>query len=378
MAADGNSLSALLPHAYGYGNHLLMLKRLLNPNFIIFTVLGVSVIAFGNVRQVRDLMATFPHFYLLWFLFLIIAFEVVRAAQWHFLLASLDIRPPPSIRIFAWLTSEIATLVPIGNYFEDDILERAEGADIGRSPATATLGGLIEVGVSLLGVVVLGLGSWTGWLWPLIVGGVLVFALLAWLVHGRHHTHGPPRQIMDHPLAQTAREELQRFRHGTAELLNSRVLAVTTGLGTVYLVIAGAALYLVARGLAGPGSAVTHIAYGTALAVYFFGLAFSLIFLLSVNIGVLELSGTGAWLALGLSRTSVVSIVLVYRNLSLASPLLIALFGIAVLHEGLRVVLSGRSQPPRERSGPLDDQLCAPLPDAASGQSGLHRRGRAS
>jgi uncharacterized membrane protein YbhN (UPF0104 family) len=253
-------------------------------------------------------------------------------------------------------------------------LQRAEGTDIGRSSATTTLSVLIEVGVSLLGVVVLGVGAWTSWLRPVIVVGVLVFVLLAWLVRRRQYTFGLPRRVMEHPFARTALEELRRFRQGAADLLNPRVLAVTTGLGVVYLVIAGAALYLVTRGLAGPGSDISHVTLGEALAVYFFSLAFSLIFPLPVDIGVLELSATGAWLALGLSRTSAVSIVLTYRILSLAATVLIALIGLAVLHEGLRAALTGHGQPSDERSGPPDDQPRSPSPDGGSDQPNTQQR----
>jgi hypothetical protein len=365
-----------------------LLKRLLNPTFIIFAVLGVSVIAallaFGNARQVLGLMAGFPRIYLLWFFLLMVGYEVVRGAQWHFLLGSLDIRPPLHIQVFAYLASEMAKLVPIGNYFENYILERAEGTDIGRSSAATTLVVLIEVGVSLLGVVVLGLGTWTGWIRPLIVLGVAAFALLVWLTHRRHHTHGLPRWLMRHSFTQLVLEELRRFRQGTADLLDPRVLAVATGLGALYLVIAGSALFLVIRGLAEQGLSLGHVSLGNALAVYFFSLAFSLIFPLPVDIGVLELSATGAWLALGLDRTSAVTIVLLNRVLSLASTVLIALMGIAVLHEGFLEALAGRRQLPGERPQPPghpDTERGNPRPRRRRAlQSGERqsRRGRAS
>jgi uncharacterized protein (TIRG00374 family) len=317
-----------------------MLKRLLSPRYIVMAVFAISVVAallaFGNIHDVLALMATFPHSYLLWFFLLTVGYEIVRGAQWHFLLRSLDITPPLSIQIFAYLTSEVTKLIPIGNYFENYILERAEGTDIGRSSAATTLSVLIEVGVSLVGVVILGLGTWSSWLRPLIVIGLLVFGALAWLLRKRHLSHGLPSRVMEHPAARLTLEELRRFRQGAADLLDARVIAIATALGVVYLVVAGTGLYLVVLGLG-----VSGISYGEALAVYFFSLAFSLIFPLPVDIGVLELSATGAWLAVGLGRTVAVSIALTFRVLSLASSLLIAVIGMAVLHNGLRRVLRG-------------------------------------
>lgn len=72
------------------------LKKLLNSNVIIPLVLSVALLAailfFGNVGQVVTLMAHFQRVYLLWFLLLMIVYEVVRCAQWRFLLLSMGIR----------------------------------------------------------------------------------------------------------------------------------------------------------------------------------------------------------------------------------------------------------------------------------------------
>jgi hypothetical protein len=168
-----------------------------------------------------------------------------------------------------------------------------------------------------------------------IVVGLLAFGLLAWAITKRNRSHGLPGWVMRHSLAQKAFEELRRFEGGAVDLLHLRTLAIATALGTVYLVIAGSGLYLITSALG------LHVAYSAALAVFFFSLAFSLIFPLPVDIGVLEVSATGAWLAVGLDRATAVSVVLIYRILSLASALLISLIGIIVLHDDLRLVLRG-------------------------------------
>jgi uncharacterized protein (TIRG00374 family) len=325
-----------------------MLKKLLDPKVIIFAVFGIALIgallAFGDIRQVLALMASFPHIALLWFFLLMIAYEAVRCLQWVYLLEALDMRVPLDMQIFAYLSSESAKTIPIGNYFENYILERAEGTDFGRSSAATTISVLIEVAVSLAGVVVIGLGSWTGWLRPVILIGLLAFGLLAWVISKRHRSHSLPGWVVGHPLARKAYEEWRRFEQGAADLLRPRTLAIATALGTVYLILAGSSLFVITSALGLP------VTYWDALAVFFFSLAFSLIFPLPVDIGVLEVSAVGAWLAVGLGRTDAVAVTLLYRVLSLAASLLISIVGIAIMHEDLRQVLRGGAR--RQASPP--------------------------
>jgi uncharacterized membrane protein YbhN (UPF0104 family) len=87
---------------------------------------------------------------------------------------------------------------------------------------------------------------------------------------------------------------------------------------------------LVSRGLG------IQLPLGGALAVYFFSLAFSLIFPLPVDIGVLEVSGVGAFLAQGVHKPPAVGAVLINRVLSFGSALAIAVAGMLILHDELR------------------------------------------
>jgi hypothetical protein len=316
-------------------------RKLLSPKVIFSLVLGVALIAalftLADGRKVLADMAAFPRLSLLWYLLLMVGYEAVRGVQWHVLLTKLDIIVPIRVQAFAYLTSEVTKIVPIGNYFENYILERAEGTDIGYSSAATTLSVLIEVGVSLVGVVIIGVGGWTPWLRPLIVVGTLVTALLGWLLYRLYQTSGPPRWLAGNERLRKLLQELRNFREGTSDLLHPRVLAPAVALGTVYLLLAASALYLIASGLG-----LSQVTLWDAWTVYFFSLAFSLIFPMPVDFGVLEVSGVGAWLAVGIGRTAAVTTMLLSRVLTLGTELVIALAGMLYLHDELRLVLRPR------------------------------------
>lgn len=329
------------------------MKKLLSPKVLIPSVLSIAIIAallgFGDIHKVVRSMVSFPRVYLLWFLLLMVAYEAVRCVQWHFLLGSLSVRIPPRTQIFAFLTGEVAKSVPIGNYFQNYLLQRSNGADFGLTSAATTFVVLIETGVSLIGVVVLGVGSWTGWLRPVILVGLLVTALIVWAFTALHRAGRAPQWMQRHKVWRMILSELRQFREGSKQILHPRVMLIASLLGAVYLIIAGAALYLVARGLG------IHISFTGALAVYFFSLAFSLIFPLPVDIGVLEVSGVGAFLALGVDKPPAVGAMLINRVLSFGSALVIAFVGAVLLRDELRRAMRERpGRQPKSRRAPPD------------------------
>ncbi len=66
--------------------------------------------------------------------------------------------------------------------------------------------------------------------------------------------------------------EVRQFRAGATDLVHPRPLAVALLLGAVYVTLAGAALYLIVRGLGIRGVSLWQV-----LAVSYFSLGFSLI-----------------------------------------------------------------------------------------------------
>lgn len=323
-----------------------MLKKLLSPRGIFSLIFGalilVALLAFGDVKKALALMESFQLVYLLYFLLLMILYEALRVTVWHFLLTSLDIHVPLGEQIFTFLIGEVTKVLPIGNYVPDYLLQRFEGTDFGLASAATTLLVLIEVAVSLAGVVIIGIEGWNGWLRPLIIVGVAVFTLLVWALARWHHALRLPgwaRKLGEHQLAQAAAGEVKRFIEGGEELLHARILAPAFLLGALYVMTGGSMLYMVVRGLG-----VGHISYAEALAVYFFSLAFSLIVPVPIDFGVTEVSGVGVLLVLGASRSDAVGVMLLYRVLSVATAVLITLAISLILHNELHAALHKRGR----------------------------------
>ncbi len=319
------------------------MKRLLKPKVLIPIVLSVALIvallAFADVKKVVAVLSAFQKIYLLWFFLLMVVYEVVRGAQWHFLLKSMDIHVPLRTQIFAFAAGEVTKSMPIGNYFQNYLLQQSKGTDFGRSSAATTIIVLTEVVVSLVGVVIIGLGRWTGIVRPVIIVGVPVCLLGAWAYHKLHHAGRTPRWIREHKTMVKVMEEFKQFREGAASLMSVRVLSISTLLGALYLVTAGAALDLVMRGIGD-----TRVSLPAVLAVYFFSLAFSLIIPIPVDVGVLEISGVGAFLAVGVGRSVAVSAMLANRILSIVASIAIAGVVMVVLRGEFRAALQDRSE----------------------------------
>lgn len=316
------------------------MKQLLKPKVLIPLVLGISILAallaFGDIRKVIAAMVSFNRVFLIWILLLFVGYEAVRGWQWVYLLDKLKVKTSRRAEVFAFLMSEMAKSIPIGNYFQNYLLSRSEGADIGRTSAATTAMVLGEVAVSLTGIVVLGLGMWTSYLRIVIVGGLIAFGLSVWLFTKLGLQARAPRWVREHRATQKALAELKQFRQGAIDLLHWRILVAIYLNSALYLIFGGAALYFTARGVG------ATISFSDALAVYFFGLAVSLIFPLPVDFGVAEISGTGAFLLVGVEKAAAVSAMLIYRVVSIGSAIVIALAACVIMRDELRKALRER------------------------------------
>jgi uncharacterized protein (TIRG00374 family) len=305
---------------------------------VIPVILSLAVLAgllfFGNIGQVIRLMEGFAHLYLLWFVILMVVYEVVRGVQWHYLLQSMDIRVPLRSQIFAYAVGEVTKSIPVGNYFQNYILQEAEGTDFARSSAATTFIILIEVFVSLMGVAIIGLGAWSSWLRPVILIGLPIFGFIAWAAHAWHVHPRTPQWVKEHKTLLQALDAFKKFRAGAAALFRPHVVGMAVLLGAIYVIVGASALYLVVRGLGIGGVSLWQV-----WAVYFFSLAFSLIVPLPMDIGATEISGVGAFLAVGMSKSNAVGAMLVNRALSLGSAIVIALIIMMILHDQFRAAL---------------------------------------
>lgn len=318
------------------------MKKLFRPKIVIPIIFGVAVLAalfsFADVQRIIALMAGFQRIYLLYILLLMVAYEFVRFIQWNYLLNSAGIKVPIKAQVFAFVGGEITRTLPLGNFFQNYMLQRAEGTDFGYSSSVSMLIILTEVAVSLIGLIIFGISGWR-WLRVIVILGLLLFALAVWTVYHFHATSRLPRKVTEHNLWKRLLDEIGQFKKGFAKLERPSVLITESALSAVYLVIAGSALYLVLLGLS-----ITNVAYWDVLSVYFFSLAVALMFPLPVDFGVIEISGVGAFLAIGLSREAAVSAVLINRVLSIGSAFVIALITMIVIFDELKVALGERNQ----------------------------------
>lgn len=91
-----------------------------------------------------------------------------------------------------------------------------------------------------------------------------------------------------------------------------------------------------------------------ALAVYFFSLAFSLMLPIPVDVGVLEIGGVGAFLAIGIQggKNAAVGAMLINRVLSIIASVAIAAVVMLIFRGELRAVLRERTERKRRPSAP--------------------------
>ena len=360
----------------------------IQPKFFLPVVIGVALlVALILVAGPQQALRLITHFHpasLIAFFLLMGGYEIVRCAQWRYLLTRLGLRIPLRTQIFAYALGEVSKNIPVGNFVPDYILAREQGADFGRASSSSLLISVLEVAVALAGIVIIGIDGWT-WIRPLILIGTFLFVLLAWaFTRWRHHPHladaiqvadaspddtaslatkapGPAalaprpagvalrdprvprwaRRALRWNCVQGALHELQQFARGEETLLHPQVIAVSTLACALYMVFSGLALYVVIRGLG-----LSGIAWTEALAASFFSLAVSTIIPIPTDLGSSEASGAGALVALGLSAAGAVSGLLLYRFLNLVEQILVALLAILFLPGEFRALWRDRSKAP--------------------------------
>lgn len=336
------------------------MRKLLRPRIVIPAVLGagmvVALFTLADVRKVLDVILGFRHSYLLYFFGLMVVYEIVRCTQWHYLLRSLGIRAPLRSQVFAFAVGEITKSLPIGNYFQNYMLRQSQGTNFGLSSVATSLILLTEVVVSLLGVELLGLNGWNGWLRPTILFGIavalLVGALATWLFHQSRTSARRRIWAVRHPALRRIVEELDHYRHGIGTIARPRVLSIQGLLSAMYLSAAAVGLYVLAK-----GAGASDISVGEAMAVYFFSLAIGLIIPIPVDIGLIEFSGIGAFLAIGVGRDIAIGVMLLNRILSLTAATLIAILVMLCLPGELRAALRGT---------PREEPITTPNPSATA------------
>ena len=334
---------------------------------LLSATLLAALLAVGNVASIGDVLRHVHLVTLLAVLLVLAGYEAAKAAQWLVLLKGLRIRASRRVQVFTYLVGEPARVLPVGNFVENYLLLRTAGTAVGLSSVATLASVLIEVGAALLGLVLLGLGPW-GWLRPLIVLGLAVFALGVWAGVHLHRARRLPAWVTRLPALRAALAELRQFRQGVAALRQPRVLLGAALLGGLYVGLGGTALYVVARGLG-----LTSLSWTQVLAVYCFSLACALILPLPVDVGVTETGGAAAFMLLGVDRGAAVGAVILLRAIALGVALVIGVLTLALLPDVTRAVLHGRSRPLALTAGRPADEPETCIDDADD--AGLARAG---
>jgi len=314
---------------------------------LVMFIVVVALLWFGGVSRIGDQIAHFQRLYLAWFVLLTVAYELVRGALWHGLIRCLEGGVTVKSEIFAFAAGEAIKFLPTGAYVQNYILSQAADADFGHSSAATTAMIVAEIVVSLLGVAVLGVGGWSlGLRIAILVLGLGAILLTKRYLGAPRPLHIPNWARRYKPLRWAAKE-YTHFRTGAAVLTHPRILAFTFTLTALSLVLSGAALYAVLRGLG-----VLDISFSDAIAVNCFGLAFYVV------LGSLEAADVGVLVGIGVSKSAAVSAVLVNRVLGIGVTIVMAAIVMAALRGEWHTL---RREPSRSPETPATSPNTDPL-----------------
>jgi uncharacterized membrane protein YbhN (UPF0104 family) len=305
-----------------------ILRRLLRPRIILPGVVSLAIIggllAFADVGKLAGLIAGVQPGYLGVAVILMLGYNLVRGAQWFYLLDQLGIVAPRREEALAYIGGALTKYLPGGSYFQNYLLYETTGVDPALSSVATTLIVLTEPVVALLFVFLIGVDDWE-WLRWLIGIGLPLALLFAAGVYLFIESERQPRWLTNRRLYQVLADELVRFRDGLARMAHPSVIATQGALTGVFVALEGAALYMVALALRINGLSVT-----SALAAYCFSVAVALVVPIFTDLGTLEAGGVAALLAMGVTRHGAVAIMVIDRALIIAVAIALAgTFGFA-------------------------------------------------
>jgi len=262
-----------------------------------------------------------------WWLVLLLTFPYLgaRILVWRDLLEQLGIHVTPRQLIVAFAGGEVTKSLPAGVYVQNYLLERMQHlslrATIRSTTATTAMLGL----ESLLAVVValvLGLPGvpWLRWVVLGIVGAWVVVLILLWALINWRVEHMTPRLA---PWRQKLIGASDQFFMAVEELLRLRTLwnlAPTAVYMLIYVIWLDAILN--ADGI--------HLSFLRVMSVYAVMVLAVILVPIPTEIGITEITGLGALMALGIPRPAAALAVLSLRLLGTGSTVLIALIALAV------------------------------------------------
>ncbi len=303
------------------------MRRLLNPRAIVGLVLGAIVLSLllslSDLRQVALAFQRFPPVLIPVLLGFIAAREAIRVIEWHYLLHALRFSPLWRHSLLALLGGDASQILPAGIYFQNYLLQQAEGTSFATSLA-ATLGmQLLEGAIALLVVGIVGVPGWS-WARPAIVVVLAGYVAFLVLVSRRPVVEWLQRHSPEQRAAKWIADRLSDFLEGIEGLMVPGVILRAGLLTAAYMAFTVAAFYVVVQAYGLP-----NIGPLQAAAIYCFVLALIIIIPLPSDLGLSEGGGVGIFLAYGVPLSQGLTIMLISRFASLLFTELLA--GVAML-----------------------------------------------
>ena len=288
-----------------------LLRRLLSPRAVVGLVSGAIalslLLSLADIRKVGQAFEHFPPILLPTILALVVAREAVRVLEWHYLLSVLH--KPPSVRhsVLSLLGGDASQILPAGVYFQNYLLQQAEGTAFSTSLAATLAMQLLEAAVSLVVVAVVGVPGWD-WLRPVtlvVLGGYVVFLVL---VSRRGVVDWLERRAAKERWFSWLSDQLASFLVGLEDLMHPGVIARAGALTATYLTFSVGAFYVIVRAYGLP-----HIGPAEAAAIYCFVLTLIILVPLPSDLGLSEGSGVAVLLAYGVPLAEGLTIMLITR-----------------------------------------------------------------
>ncbi len=329
------------------------LRALIQPKSVLGLFLSLVVLGFvfswADVGKVTGALRRFPPILLPVLFGLALARELIRARQWRYLLRRLGLRPRWRHILLALLSGDGSQILPAGIYFQNYLLQRTSGADVGVSLAATLAMQLLEAAVALGVLCVVSVPGWS-WLRPtsaVVAVGYVAFllllrrpAVLGWL-----ERHGPAGGLAGYLLL-----ELKKFLAGLDGLMKLSIILRGAGYTAAYLAFTISAFWVVVQAYGLPSIGPIQ-----ALAIYCFVLAIIILNPLPSDLGISELSGVGIFLAFGVPPAEGLTVMLIARFSTLFSVEAMAAGAFLVV----RPDLSGRPASEPAADGARYDALYA-------------------
>lgn len=304
---------------------------------IVSVAIIAGLLAFSDFSKLEGVIGAVQPGYLLAAVVFILAYNAVQLLQWMYLLDAMHLGAAEGEAVLAFVFGNLTKYLPGGSYFQNYMLYETGGVDPAISSVATTLAVLLEPTFALVYLFIIGIDGWTWLRWLIGIGLPLALLFAAALVL---FIESPrlPNLITERGLFRRLADEVIRFRDGVARIGHPAILGTAAVLSAFLVLLEGLALYLVARALHIDSLYVT-----SALAAYYFSIAFALIIPIFTNLGTLEAGGVGALIVLGVSRQAAVAAMVIDRGLIIGLAVVLAIISAVVFHRPLQKAMRRRA-----------------------------------